>query len=260
MKKIFIFLPFLLSSCYDSYYKQAQALEKSGKMLEAANYYEKFSSISKDENLRPMALQKAAVLYSELLLCAKASPLWEKLARDYSHLPISVRASKDIYICPPYFPGEKVRKMVYGDSQTYGKNAREEMSVLKYGYGGGVWERRIYAGKKMISKGKTAFYEKDFYIFEKKEGEDRKILKYPLKKREEFSEGKRIVLLAETGLEVKTGAGSFSGCIKVYEYQKDQPSFRQVFYYAPFIGKIVTAIEYQSKETRITELISYEQG
>lgn len=260
MKRILIFLPLFFVCCQDTYYRQAQVLEKSGKILEAANYYEKFSRLSKDEKLRPIALQKAAILYSQLLLCGKSSVLWEELARQYPYLALSASASKDVYICPPYFPSEKMRKMIYGDSHSYGKNAREEMSIVRYGYGGGLWEWKIYAGKKMIGKGKTSLYEKDFHIFEKKEGEDKKILKYPLRKGEEFSDGKRKILLSEIGLDVKTKAGEFNGCIKVYEYNQSQPSFRQVFYYAPFIGKIVTAIESQGKETRIMELISYEQG
>ncbi|MEW5951287.1 MAG: hypothetical protein GX447_00300 [Elusimicrobia bacterium] len=258
MKRILIFLPLLLS-CQKDYYKEAEILEKNGRILEAASYYEKYASVSNDDILRPKAINKAADIYSSLNVCSKSSPLWEELARKYPSSSFSAQAEKLVYICPRYFPYPDIKKIIYGDSQTYGKNAREELTLKKQAFGGGFWEHKIYAGKKIISKGKTQLYEKDLTLYEKKDKDIKKIIKYPIKTGEEISYGGKKIYVSQSGLTVKTKAGEFSGCVKIYEYDPSQSSFKQVFYYAPELGKIITAIESSGKETRITEIISYER-
>ncbi|GAB4032173.1 MAG: hypothetical protein Fur0012_10390 [Elusimicrobiota bacterium] len=257
MKKIFLSLSLLFAACQKDYYRQAAALEKGGDKLSAASYYAKYASVSKDKYLRADALFRAGTIYRDMGLCSKAAPFFEELARFYRTSEFAKKADIYLYFCPAYYPDSKISKLVYGDSQTYGRNAREELILKKELKGGSLWEQRIYAGKKMLSKTNTEINLVGLSIFEKKAGETREIVKYPLKNGSAWKYAKKIYLAESTALTVKTKAGEFAGCARILEYENN--SFRQVFYYAPGLGRVVSAIESGGKETRITELVSYEQ-
>lgn len=257
MKKIFFSLSLLLAGCDKDYYRQAEVLEKSGDRLSAASYYSKYASVAKDKSLKANALFRAGMIYRDMGLCSRAVPFFEELARFYSADEYGKKAAVYLYFCPAYYPSGNVLKLVYGDSQTYGRNAREELIFKKELKDGSLWEQKIYAGKKLLSRTNTQISMLGLSIFEKKAGETRETVKYPLKTGSAWKYGRKTYIAQSTGLNVKTKAGEFSGCARILEYENN--SFRQVFYYAPGLGRVVSAIESGGKETRITELISYEQ-
>ncbi len=257
MKKFFLLIPLFFVSCEKDYYREAQLLDKSGKKLEAAHYYEKYSLVSKKGPEFENSLMRAGQIYREFGLCSKAAPFFEKIARLNAGSEISSKATKYLYLCPQYYPDESVKILTYGDSQTYGKNAIEELSFKKSLKDKSLWIQKIYAGKKLISKSYIEIGVEGLFIFEKKGVERREIIKYPIRKNLSWVYNGRTFKIGDLGIQVNTKAGSFSGCIKVLEYYGD--SFRQVFYYAPRIGRVLSTIEHSGKETRITELISYER-
>jgi hypothetical protein len=252
----FIIALFLLS-CSNSYIEEAQKLEVQGKYLEAIDYYKKYANSVNDKEKAFDSLSKAAKLYRQLYLCERASEIYETMSKNYGDNPKMEEARQDNFICPDYKPSKNLRKIVYGDSQSLGKNAREVISFSKSDDKKSSGTYVLYAGKRILDRGNISYYYQNFDLIFLKKNEKRILVQYPLKKDRQWQDNKKKYYIIGYGMEIETKAGKFKGCVAVAEKNNDI-DFRQVSYYAPNIGRVLTTIESKSKKNRIMEIISYE--
>jgi len=261
--KIFPLLFAGLCACGgDYYYEEAGKLDGQKLFLRAAENYARFAEKKPEDRRAPMALYRAAEIYSrELGLCSKAAPIFEKLLKNHPSFPFRAAAMKDLFICPDYFPADRPMRWTYGDSETGGANARQLVTVADWGARGSRVTTRIYAGKTLVTtlKKNYRFRERDFV--EKSGGFDTIILKYPLEKGLFWTAApagrKTRFTVEETGLSVKVRAGEFGNCVKVKQAGDGAPSWIYE-YYAPWTGKILTSVAGKDFENRVTELLEYE--
>jgi hypothetical protein len=244
-------------------YKDGVALQEQGRFAQAAEKYKLFALKNPTDPDAPKALQAAADLYSvKLGVCREAKPLLELLVREYPSHKLPEDLFRRIFVCPDYFPADPGLKWTYGDSQTLGANARQEVAVLDHTSKGAVLKSAFYAGRTLVSS------QKRFYRFEGNdfiEAQGRaatKTLSYPLEEGKTWSssgpEGKLEFRVEGTNLKVKVKAGEFLGCVKVRRRAAGLPSWIYE-YYAPWTGKVLTSVGGQGFENRVTELIKYEE-
>jgi len=260
MKRLFYFYFLLFFSCSTDYFKEAEVLDKQGKFLEAARYYEMFADKNPQHALADISLYRAALIYSEKFeMCSKSLKIFERLVRDYPKSRFRNDSYSRAFICPDYFPINKISKWYYGDSQSYGKNARENIFIKKrYENIEFLADYFLYAGNKLIDKNQIKYIFKDLSFWELS-GKDRKLLlKYPIRKDDLWqSISNMIYKVMDTSVNVKVKAGNFENCIKIAQYQ-EKSNYKMIYYYAPDIGRVLTTIETNGKENRIMELLKYD--
>ncbi|MCX5784537.1 MAG: hypothetical protein NTX59_02505 [Elusimicrobia bacterium] len=252
-----------LSSCGNYHYEEAEKLRSQGLALAAADQYKLFAETSSSDPRTERALFKAAGIYSrEFGLCAKSGPLFEKLLRNYPITKFRREAMRGLLICPDYFPMDTAGIWLYGDSQTGGKNARQEFLITGVAPDKTTAENTFYAGRQLVSRQKRAYSLSGGDLIEKQDGFDTIILRYPLSSGAGWTskwQGGRLSFKVEAaGLKVKTRAGEFENCVKISRRMAGMSSWIYE-YYAPWKGKILTSVGGKGFENRVTELISYEE-
>ena len=205
----------------------------------------------------------AAELYAlKLGLCAESKPLLERLAREYPAFKMPEETFRRIFICPDYFPTGPGLKWTYGDSQTLGRNARQEAEVIDHTSGGAVISNSFYAGKEFVSRQKKRYRFSGMGFLENQDRKDTVILNYPLDPGKAWSaagaQGRLDFRVEQAGLRVKVKAGEFENCVKVSRRTPGSPSWINE-YYAPWTGKILTTVAGKGFENRVMELLSYEE-
>ena len=252
----------LLCSCGPRF-DDAAALEGQGRILKAAAEYELFAAKKPADPRAPAALLKASRLYGgNLGLCARSIPPLETLARNYPDFKIPPEDYRRLYICPDYFPAEIGTRWVYGDTQSGGRNARQEITVKAVSGGRVTASYALYAGSTLVSRSTRNYRLAGRSFYEGQGGFDTIILDYPLGAGKTWPakgpEGKLEFLVEKTGVNVKVKAGEFPDCVKVRRRAAGQASW--VYdYYAPWTGKVLTAVGGPGYENRVTELIKYEK-
>jgi hypothetical protein len=262
------FLPMLaalvLSACGNYHYEEAEKLAAQGLRLPAADQYSVFAEISPKDPRTAQALFNAASIYSkEFGLCSKAAPLFERLLRDFPATKLKRDAMHGLFICPDYFPLTAEGFWLYGDSQTGGRNARQEFVIISTSPAKTAAENVLYAGKQLVSRQKRGYYFSGSDFIESQGGFDTVILRYPLNSGKGWTstgQGGRMAFKVDgVGLKIKTRAGAFDNCVKISRRIPGQPSWINE-YYAPWKGKVLTTVAGQGfAENRVTELISYEE-
>jgi hypothetical protein len=244
-------------------YNDAAVLQGQGRLLEAARKYAAFAAAKPKAPEAPKALMAAAELYSvNLGLCAESKPLLENLARNYPEFKLPPDVFRRIFICPDYFPAGPGLKWTYGDSETQGRNARQETAIVDHTSAGAVLSSAFYAGKTLVSKQKKTYRFSAFDFVERQGGKDTVILSYPLDDGKVWSsagpEGRLRFRVEKTGLTVKVKGGAFDNCVQVSRRVPGMPSWI-LEYYAPWTGKVLTSVAGKGYEHRVTELLSYEE-
>jgi hypothetical protein len=243
--------------------QEGALLEKQGRRLQAAQAYAAYASAAPADAGAPAALHRAAVLYVRKLgLCAEARPLLEKVARDYPAYKLPPEDYRLIYICPDYFPLSAARSWTYGDTQTYGRNARQEVRLSPRDGGAGEAHYTLYAGRQLVSRTSRGYRYAGRSLVERQGGHETVVLKYPLEKGVKWTtrgpEGRLEFLVEAADIPVKVKAGAFKGCVKVRRRAAGQESWLAE-YYAPWAGKLLTAVAGPGYENRVMELTAYDQ-
>jgi hypothetical protein len=257
-----LFLALLAGGCA-ARYDDAVVLEAQGRFVKAADKYKAFAAENPKAPDAPRALQAAADIYAlKLGVCAEAKPLLERLARDYPAYRLPEDVFRRIFICPDYFPAGPGLKWTYGDSQTLGQNARQEVTVVDHTAKGAVISSAFYAGRALVSRQKKVYRFSAMNFMERQGGADTLILNYPLEAGKAWTsaapEGRLEFLVEKTGLKVKVKAGEFENCVRIRRRAAGTPSWI-LEYYAPWTGKVLTAVAGKGFENRVTELLSYEE-
>ncbi len=242
-------------------FDDAKKLEEDKKWIKAAEKYKNFALNNPENPNASEAFFRAARIYAEKYnLCQKSKPLLERLLRNYPDFKQRKEAERMIFFCPDYFPISIKRKWVYGDSQTLGKNMKQIVKVKACTPGKAIVEVKFYAGRKFIQKNEKKYIWDISYIKEKSTGTDFIVLKYPIRKKDRWKgrQNKNTVYfeVVKTGLSVKVAAGVFEGCVKIKQKIPGMTSWLYV-YYAPWVGKILTATAGMKFENRVEELLSY---
>jgi len=244
-------------------FDDAAALQRQGRYLKAAQEYSLFASAKPDDPRAPEALLRSARIYAvDLGLCAQSLPLLEKLARSYAAFKIPPEDFRSIYICPDYFPAADGRAWIYGDTQTFGRNARQILQVTSAREGTAEARYSLYAGDTLVNRQKRGYAYAGLSFFEKQGGFRTNILVYPLEKGKTWqsrgAEGRLEFRVEAAGLKVKVKAGDYDNCVKVRRRVTGSPSWIYD-YYAPWTGKVLTAVGGPGYENRVMELIKYEE-
>ncbi|MBI4350282.1 MAG: hypothetical protein HY550_02480 [Elusimicrobia bacterium] len=244
-------------------YDDAAALEKQGRLLQAAQRYEAFSAARPEDPAAPKALLSAAEIYAlKLGLCPESKPLLERLAREYPSFKMPEDVFRRIFVCPDYFPAGPGSKWVYGDSQTLGQNARQVVEVTDLGAKGAAVKSTFYAGSEQVSSQRKAYRFAGLGFLENQDRKDTLILDYPLEAGKTWvssgQEGRLEFRVEKAGVSVKVKAGEFADCVKVRRRVAGAPSWIYE-YYAPWTGKILTAVAGPKYENKVMELLNYEE-
>ncbi len=259
----FLYLSLLAAGGCAPRYEDAVALEKQGRLLKAAQKYEAFSLEKPEDPAAPKALLAAAGIYSlSLGLCSQSKPLLERLARDYPSFKMPAEVFRRIFVCPDYFPARPGLKWVYGDTETLGRNARQVVEVADRTAGGSVIKSVFYAGTEQVSSLRKIYRFDGMNFIERQGGKDTLILSYPVAAGKTWvtsgPEGRLEFSVEKEGLNVKVKAGEFPNCIKLRRRVAGASSWIYE-YYAPWTGKILTAVAGPKYENKVMELLSYEE-
>ena len=244
-------------------YDDAVVLQRQGRLLKAAQKYAAFAQARPQDPAAPAALMAAAGIYSmDLGLCSESKPLLENLARNYPAFKMPEDVFRRIFICPDYFPSAAGFKWTYGDSQTLGRNARQETRVAERTTSGAALDIVFYAGNTLVNKQKKDYRFSGLDFLERQDRKDTVLLSYPLDAGKSWTtagqEGRLEFRVEQAGLSVKVKAGTFENCVKIRRRVAGQPSWVYE-YYAPWTGRVLTAVAGKGFENRIMELISYEE-
>ncbi|MBI4655300.1 MAG: hypothetical protein HY746_00995 [Elusimicrobia bacterium] len=264
LSSYYLIISFVLFStgCSGYYYDDAVKFEKQGALLKAAKIYEMFVKKHPEDPRAGPALLKAADIYSKKFqLCRKAVPLYELILKDYGKLESVNAAKKGLYMCPDYFPLEKNRTWTYGDSQTFGRNIKEIHIVKEEKNLGASVKIEQYAGKKLAGRIRQDYsFTGDGISINTSDFKGLRF-KYPVKKGIKWTSkirGQKVMFeITGVSLKIEVDAGAFENCIRIEQRFKNAPSWVNE-YYAPWVGRIMTATAGTDFENRIMELLSYE--
>ncbi len=199
---------------------------------------------------------------------SKSKKIYRKIIKDYSISSWAKLAKEAIIHCYDYFPLNTGNFWVEGDSETGGKNYRAEVSCLsKQNETVGVISR-VYAGKKLVSTTEKVYVKSIDGLREYKKlipgsKDYNLVLRYPLIVGKSWAvrpDSDEMTCIIETkDAVVETKAGKFTNCLKIRLNKKGIFDSWRFDYYAPEIGKILTATGSvrSSAEHRISELINY---
>lgn len=244
-------------------YNDAVVLERQGRLLKAAQKYDAFARQKPEDPDAPKALMAAAEIYSlKLGLCTESKPVLERLARGYPSFKMPDDVFRRIFVCPDYFPSGPGLVWIYGDSQTLGQNARQVVEVMDYSPKGTVIQNAFYAGSELVSSQKKTYRFAETDFIENQDRKDTLILNYPLEAGKTWTssgpEGRLEFRVEKAGLNVKVQAGEFTNCVKIRRRVAGGISWVNE-YYAPWTGKILTAVAGPGFENRVTELLKHEE-
>ncbi|MBI4051929.1 MAG: tetratricopeptide repeat protein [Elusimicrobia bacterium] len=246
---------------------RAQSLEKRGQFDKAAMAYESFYEKYPQHQRAAEVLYLAGRVYMDHLgQCQKARPLFERAIRNYPDHKNWVQMSRDaLFRCPDYFPLHSGRSWILVDSETGGRNMRQEMECFVDSSTHRTYlQGWFFAGKKRFKDFKKEYHHQDWELKEMEsdgKGAPTTILKYPMAvgmkwvSRRGFQEVHFEV--TDTRAQVKVRAGVFPDVLKLKEQISGVRSWKYD-YYAPGVGRILTTVAGPGFENRNTELLSYQ--
>ncbi|MBI5241858.1 MAG: tetratricopeptide repeat protein [Elusimicrobia bacterium] len=236
--------------------------DETGRYGRAAAALERFLDRDPDDPQACQARLRLGRIYNRHFgRYLEAKRLLEAAARGEEGGPCALEAKAELLNCPDYFPLERGRTWVYGDTASGGRNMRLEV-VLRDGAGGKVAQTSsLYAGKKRISVNSKDYAKKDWAVWEVSGGKEHLFLRYPFQAGTSWKSGAGRQALSyrieADALEVRVKAGAFSGCIKVRETDPRFPQSWKFDYFAPGVGRVKTTVGARGVENPNTELISF---
>lgn len=262
-------LLFALSGCDTYHFLAGTWREDARKPLQALEHYEAFLARRPSDPRACEVRLRAAELYRGFGRCGEARRHWEAAARDFPAVPACAeRAMAGLLRCPDYFPLERGRTWVYGDSASGGRAMRLEWELRRSsGPAGGVVSASLYAGNARLRSGEETYVRRGWGLWRTDLRPPEPILRHPLEAGRSWSarrgEGRAaagvewtVVSDAET---VKVAAGSFSGCLKVRERDARFPGTWRYDYYCPGVGRVKTSVGGPGFENPNTELLRFDK-
>lgn len=266
-KNSLLFFFLLLSAGCDFYrFHGGRFFERTGRYFPAVSAFEAFAARRPDDPRSAEALVRAGRIYStQFQRCREARVDFEAALRRFPKLePWSTQAMAGLLGCPDYFPLEAGRVWVYGDTQSQGRNMRDEWELRESKSGAsGEIVSALYAGKKRIQSKTEAYQKKEWAVWRIAGGERTPILKYPFTAGTTWSlktkQGELVYTIESDSELVKTAAGGFSNCLKVREFNKKFSGSWKYDYYAPGVGRVKTTIAGPGFENPNTELLKFDK-
>jgi hypothetical protein len=269
MKKYLLLLisACVISGCGVNYqFKKAQDFERKGYFVEACLRYETLYKKYPRHALAPVALYRMSRIYqAQLKLYSQSTQYFLELAQKYPQsVPWAERAMRGAMRSPDYFPLGAGSFWIEGDSETGGNNMRAEWNCLEVSSTTRSIQRRIFAGRAVVSTSKRYYALAAFEVRESNSpsmNPHTVIMAYP------YYEGKSwktvrdgnptVYTIVSKTATVKTKAGEFTNCLKIKEINSLIPGSQKFNYYAPDIGWVLTTTGSSgSEEHANTELIS----
>ncbi len=256
----------LLAAGCDTYHFLAGTWrEDSGHPVEALKHYEKFlAALPKDPRACEVDL-RAAAIYRDFGRCEEARRDLEAAARNFPRQPECVRRAKQALLsCPDYFPLDRGRTWVYGDTASKGRAMHEEWEVRRAtGPGDGTVLESLFAGDRRIRVDRTRYRKEDWAVWRGTGAAREPILRYPFGAGQTWSgrRGKYLVewTIVSANETVKTPAGDYKGCLKVKEYDHRVRGAWRYDYYCPGVGRVMTTVGGPGFENPSTELLRFDK-
>jgi hypothetical protein len=262
----------VLSACGpDRAFERVKKLEKKGENYEAWQAYQAFAVKHPKHAAAPEALFRAGWLAQRQLNdCTMAGAFYDRVAQTYPQSePWAVWAAYQKNNCPDYFPILAGARWIEGDSDSGGKNARIETVSKpdpnggKIPWGSGVLMRTYYAGNDKfktveVTYKKVADEVQEFIA--QNDPRPKIVLKIPPQagSRWKTKNGDQLYAYEIVAVDktIKVEAGEFRNCVAV-KSSIEGSSGAVLEYYAPSVGRIMTAFATPSGERRNTELLSF---
>lgn len=273
MRKIFLLtLTILVVGCGpDAALKRAKKLESKNQAYKAWRAYQDFAvKYPKHENA-PQALFRAGWLAQRRLNdCVMASAFYERVVQNYPQSePWALWAGYQKNNCPDYFPLLAGGRWIEGDSDSGGKNARIETiskpdpDAGRVPWAGGIFARSYFAGASNFKTVELKYRKAGEEVQELTGGADPRpkvILKIPpaVGTKWKTKSGTQLYAyeIVADDRTVKVEAGEFKNCVVVRSSIEGSPG-AALEYYAPAVGRVMTAFVTPTGERRNTELLSF---
>ena len=273
MNKAFAFLlaaAFLAGCGPDHAFERAKKLEKNGKNYAAWEAYQNFAVEYPKHPAAPEAMFRAGWLAQRQLNdCTMASAFYDRVTQTYPQSdPWALWAAYQKNNCPDYFPLLAGAHWVEGDSDSGGKNARIE-TVSKTDPDGGripwgaaIFSRTYYAGASKFKSVEIKYKKEGDEVQELGQNDPRPkvVLKIPpvMGTRWKTKNGTQLYVYEIVGIDktVKVAAGEFRNCA-VLRSSIEGSAGAALEYYAPGVGRVLTAFVTPTGERRNTELLSF---
>jgi hypothetical protein len=262
----------LLSACGpDHAFEHAKKLEKKGKKYAAWQAYQEFAVTYPKNAAAPEALFRAGWLAQRQLNdCTMADAFYERVTQTYPQSePWALWAGYQKNNCPDYFPLLAGARWVEGDSDSGGKNARIETlskadpNAGRVPWAAGLFTRTYYAGAAKFKTVEVSYKKEGDEVRELGAQNDPRpkiVLKIPpvVGARWETKNGTQLFVyeIIATDKTVRVAAGEFRNCV-VVRSSIDGAAGAALEYYAPSVGRVMTAFATPSGERRNTELLSF---
>ena len=246
--KIIVVSLFFLNGCYDKIAEEGDKLYNEKKYHKAVDYYERYIKLNSKKRTPQLeeVIYKTATIYNLYLSrCDNSKRYFELLIRTFPNTKYKDEATFRSIFCPNYIYPQN-RRYVLGDSQSYGKNAREVISIIGKSFSEINFISEIYAGKKLISRNRKKYVIRGMDVFEKNTHHTDILIKYPVEDGARFEYHNSVVEIKRVdSVEVK--AGVFTNCIAVKRLIKGT-NIGNIYYMAPEIGKILITSYYESSK------------
>jgi hypothetical protein len=252
-------------------FKKARSLEKKKKNYLAWKAYQNFAVDYPKDAAAPEALFRAGWLAQRQLNdCTMAIAFYDRVTQTYPQSdPWAPWAAYQKNNCPDYFPLLGGARWVEGDSDTGGKNARIETESKADPNGGkipwaaGIFTRSYYAGPSKFKTVETTYRKNGDEVQELNAANDPRpkiVLKIPpvVGARWKTKNGTQLYVyeIVAADKTAKVSAGEFHGCI-VVRSSIEGAAGAALEYYAPTVGRVMTAFVTPTGERRNTELLSF---
>lgn len=262
---IFVIALNLISCRSENEFKSAKKMERLGRYPSAIIQYENYVGKNPKDLRSAEALFRIAQIYHNVLKdYGRARDYYMQVLKSYKGSEWANLSEEALMDCPDYFPSSVFR--IIGDSQSGGEYMKTEESVesdpkdrnkLKV-------KRKIFAGNKIISEIQILYEKRNREL---KEYDDKNklyatILKIPLRKGarwETVHRGRKSLYVVEADdIPVTVKAAIFSHCLKIRQQFDHSKMTWKYEYYAPDVGLILTSVATENNETRVAELLSYQ--
>ena len=255
----------LLSACDTYHFLMGTWKEDSRQPVAALAHYEKFLAARPRDPRACEVDLRAAAIYRDFGRCADARRLLEDAARGFPRQPACVeRAKAALLSCPDYFPLDRGRTWVFGDTASGGRAMREEWEVRRATESSsGTVVEALFAGNRRIRVDRTRYRKEDWAVWRGTGTAREPILRYPFAAGQTWS-GRRgrfevvwtVVSADET---VRTRSGTYAGCLKVREYDHRVRNAWRFDYYCPGVGRVKTTVGGPGYENPSTELLRFDK-
>jgi tetratricopeptide (TPR) repeat protein len=252
------------SACDTYHFLAGTWREDAGRPMEALAHYETFL---KDRALDPRSCEvrlRAGEIERSIGRYDDARRHFEAAVRDFPRMTeCVVRAKASLLSCPDYFPLDKGRTWVYGDSSSAGKAMRQEWTMKASSPSESSIAVVIFAGDRRFSSTDEGYVKADWALWHVAGKSKEPLLRYPYAQDQTWSAKRKGAdvawLVVSTTETVKVAAGQFSNCLKVRERSPSRSPSWRYDYYCPGVGRVKTTLGGDSFENPNTELLRFDK-